>query len=207
MTGRDLDGLLAEAEAAPIQGWDFSWLDGRPTEERPAWGYSSMATRRVRRGARAVLDIQTGGGEVFEGILAAGRPHARAPGRDRVVGTERRRRPSPARTPGRDRCRGGRRWRPPVPRRVVRPRPQPSSDPLELAGDHAQSLRVEFFDVGAVVYFLRLVIWTVPDFRVARYRDRLAALQRQIDEEGAFVCHAQRLLFEAVRPERAGEGS
>jgi hypothetical protein len=30
-----------------------------------------------------------------------------------------------------------------------------------------QALRVEFFDVGAVVYFLRKVLWTVPGFTVA----------------------------------------
>ena len=32
-------------------------------------------------------------------------------------------------------------------------------------------LRTVFFDVGAVVYFLRLVIWIVPDFTLDRYRD------------------------------------
>jgi hypothetical protein len=31
--------LIAEAEAADVTGWDFSWLDGRATEERPPWGY------------------------------------------------------------------------------------------------------------------------------------------------------------------------
>lgn len=38
---------------------------------------------------------------------------------------------------------------------------------------------MEFFDIGAIVYFLRKVIWTVPDFTVARYRDRRYDLHRR----------------------------
>jgi hypothetical protein len=58
-------------------------------------------------------------------------------------------------------------------------------------------LRTVFHDVGAVVYFLRMVIWTVPDFSVDRYRDRLAALHRRITTRGPFVAHGQRFLIEA----------
>jgi hypothetical protein len=63
-----------------------------------------------------------------------------------------------------------------------------------------QSLRVEFLDIGAVVYFLRKVLWTVPDFSVDRYRDRLAALHAEIEATGGFTCHAQRFLIDARRP-------
>lgn len=45
---------------------------------------------------------------------------------------------------------------------------------LRVIDVRMERLRAEFFDIGAVVYFLRKVIWTVPDFSVARYRDRLA---------------------------------
>jgi hypothetical protein len=37
---------------------------------------------------------------------------------------------------------------------------------------------MEFFHVGALVYFLRKVIWFVPDFTVEKYRDRLKAFAR-----------------------------
>ena len=33
-----------------------------------------------------------------------------------------------------------------------------------------------FDDVGAVVYFLRLVVWIVPGFSVERFEDRLREL-------------------------------
>ena len=29
------DDLVAEGAAVPLQGWDFSWFEGRATEERP----------------------------------------------------------------------------------------------------------------------------------------------------------------------------
>ncbi|MGI5521074.1 class I SAM-dependent methyltransferase [Micromonospora sp. CA-259024] len=61
------------------------------------------------------------------------------------------------------------------------------------------TLRAEFFDVGAVVWFLRKVIWTVPGFTVDRYRDQLRDLHRRI-ADGPFVAHAQRFLIEATRP-------
>ena len=57
-----------------------------------------------------------------------------------------------------------------------------------------------FNDVGAVVYFLRKVLWTVPGFTVEGYRDRLRRLHEQIQAEGPFVAHAQRVLIEARKP-------
>jgi SAM-dependent methyltransferase len=63
-----------------------------------------------------------------------------------------------------------------------------------------ERLRTEFRDVGAVVYFLRLVIWIVPGFSVDRYRERLRALHDRIEAEGPFVDHASRFLIEATKP-------
>ncbi|MDQ1721904.1 MAG: hypothetical protein QOI26_1638, partial [Pseudonocardiales bacterium] len=62
--------LLAEAEAVPVQGWDFSWFDGRAGEQRPSWGYAGLMGRRMAA-AGAALDLQTGGGEVLAGIRHA----------------------------------------------------------------------------------------------------------------------------------------
>lgn len=58
------DELVAEGTAADVSGWDFSWLDGRATEERPPWGYSGRLADRLAT-ATASLDVQTGGGEVL----------------------------------------------------------------------------------------------------------------------------------------------
>lgn len=63
-----------------------------------------------------------------------------------------------------------------------------------------QALRTVFIDVGAVVYFLRKVLWTVPGFTVEDCRGRLARLHDRIQSEGPCVAHAQRFLIEARRP-------
>lgn len=69
------DDLLAEGEAVPVEGWDFSWFDGRATEERPPWGYTRLLAARMAALAgvpgAAALDLQTGGGEVLATIPAA----------------------------------------------------------------------------------------------------------------------------------------
>ncbi|MGZ4512535.1 MAG: SAM-dependent methyltransferase, partial [Mycobacterium sp.] len=64
-----------------------------------------------------------------------------------------------------------------------------------------ERMRAEFFDVGAVIYFLRKVIWTVPDFTVDAYRERLRELHERIEADGPFVAHSVRLLVEARKPE------
>jgi SAM-dependent methyltransferase len=64
----------------------------------------------------------------------------------------------------------------------------------------SEALRMEFFDVAAVIVFLRKVIWTVPGFTVADYFDRLKAMHTQIIEYGPFVAHSQRFLIEAQKP-------
>ena len=80
---RDFDALLDEAAAVPLEGWDFSWFAGRATEQRPSWGYADLVAERLRT-ARAALDLETGGGEVFAYAIARS-------GRDRparLVATE-----------------------------------------------------------------------------------------------------------------------
>ena len=61
---RKADELIAEAQAADVTGWDFSWLDGRATEERPPWGYSRLLAERLPQ-AGSALDIDSCGGEII----------------------------------------------------------------------------------------------------------------------------------------------
>ncbi|GEN81312.1 methyltransferase domain-containing protein [Actinotalea fermentans] len=60
---RTFEELVDEAERADVTGWDFGWLDGRATEERPPWGYARLVAGRLAT-ARSALDLDTGGGEV-----------------------------------------------------------------------------------------------------------------------------------------------
>jgi SAM-dependent methyltransferase len=71
---------------------------------------------------------------------------------------------------------------------------------LEVVLLEERALRVEFYDVAAVVHFLRKVLWTVPGFTVAEYREPLRRVHEQIRAQGAFVAHSQRMLIEAQKP-------
>jgi SAM-dependent methyltransferase len=64
----------------------------------------------------------------------------------------------------------------------------------------SESLRTEFHDVGAVIYFLRKVIWIVPGFTVERYRAELRTMHDRIQAEGSFLATTRRFLIEAVKP-------
>jgi SAM-dependent methyltransferase len=68
------EDLLAEGATVDVAGWDFSWFEGRATEERPPWGYARMLGARMSALAgvpdAAALDLQTGGGEVLATIPA-----------------------------------------------------------------------------------------------------------------------------------------
>jgi SAM-dependent methyltransferase len=59
--------------------------------------------------------------------------------------------------------------------------------------------RMEFYDIGAVIWILRKCVWWVPDFSAGRYRDRLLQLDRQMRREGPFIAHSTRHLIEAQR--------
>src|SRR3989338_5452481 len=60
-------------EKAPFEGWNFSYLKGRYTEGNPNWGYNSIANGLIKK-SKSVLDMATGGGEVFSEILSKFKP-------------------------------------------------------------------------------------------------------------------------------------
>lgn len=256
-TRRSFEELVAEGASAPTEGWDFSWFEGRATEERPSWGYATSMAERLGA-ASAALDLQTGGGEVLD--FALGRA-ARVPAL--VVATEGWP-PNVAKATALLRPRGvavvASAEDAPLPfadgafdlvvsRHPVRPQwteiarvlepggtyfaqhvgpssvfevveyflgpqsPETRSgrDPereradaeaagLEVVDLRAERLRMEFHDIGAVVHFLRKVVWMVPGFTVEAYEPQLRALHERILAEGPFVAHSTRHLFDARKP-------
>lgn len=71
---------------------------------------------------------------------------------------------------------------------------------FEIIECRSERLRLEFYDVGAMVFFLRKVVWTVPDFSIDRNRRRLRDMQDQIRRDGPFRSTMSRTLFELRRP-------
>ncbi|MFE9724574.1 class I SAM-dependent methyltransferase [Streptomyces sp. NPDC005794] len=250
------DTLVAEADAVSVDGWDFSWLDGRATEQRPSWGYATAMADRLAR-ARAALDIQTGGGEVLASASVlppltvateswppnVARATALLHPRGAVVVADSDEPPLPfgdeafdlvvSRHPvttwwdeiARVLAPGGTYFSQQVgPESVFeliehflgplsseargardpqRTRRDAEAAGLEVTDLRTERLRIAFLDIGAVVYFLRKVIWMVPGFTVAAYLPQLRSLHRRIEEEGPFVAHSARFLIEARKPQRA----
>jgi SAM-dependent methyltransferase len=250
---RTFDDLVDEAGAVSVDGWDFSWLEGRATEQRPSWGYSRLMSERWAASS-AALDLQTGGGEVLANAsrvpaLAAateGWPPnlAKASALLRPKGVVVVAHEDPAPLPFADATFDLVTSRHPVVpawgeiARVLAPGgaylaqhvgphsvfevvefflgPQPDevrngrhpdgecrdarAAGLRIADLRYEELRTEFFDVGAVVYFLRKVIWMVPGFTVGAYLPQLRAMHEHIEREGSFVAHTTRFLLEAHKP-------
>jgi SAM-dependent methyltransferase len=255
------DDLVDDAAAVSVDGWDFSWLDGRATEERPSWGYQRLLGERLAT-ATAALDVQTGGGEVLAGagsqhfppamfategwapnvakaaallrplgalVVVADPDAPRLPFADASFDLVTSRHPAtihwselarvlaPGGTYFAQHVGGGTN----LELRELLLGPQRPSDRRHHDVESAQAegagfeivqcrnerLRLEFFDVGAIVYFLRKVVWTVPDFSVDRYRLRLRDVHEQIVRDGAFHSTMSRTLFELRRAASPASGS
>ncbi len=71
---------------------------------------------------------------------------------------------------------------------------------LVVSGLRTTRCRMEFYDVGSVVWILRKCVWWVPDFSVEKYRDRLVQLDTQMRGGEPVVAYSTRHLIEARRP-------
>jgi SAM-dependent methyltransferase len=250
----DFDALVTEAEQAPIDAWDFTWLDGRAVEERPSWRYFDRVAERAGS-VSALLEAQAGIGamvgnlpalpalavatEGYPPSVAAAAPRLAARGVHLVV-TSQTRAALPLREASFDLVIS----RHPVEpwwaeiARVLRPGgtyfaqhvgpsslrtlserlmgpwptasthardPQAERRAAEDAGLEVRTMQLErprtaFHDIGAVVYFLRLVPWIVPGFTVEGHRTALRELHADIERDGSFETTASRTLVEVVKP-------
>ena len=63
-----------------------------------------------------------------------------------------------------------------------------------------QVLESNFYDIGAVVFYLKVIEWQIEGFTVEKYKQRLLDLHYLIEEQGAFYATEQRFLVEAIKP-------
>lgn len=95
----------------------------------------------------------------------------------------------------------------PLPRKALARDPDAEAAEARNAGLQVVNLstarcRMEFFDIGAVVYILRKCVWWVPDFTVDKYQDTLERLDAHIRHHGPYLAHSTRTLIEARREPR-----
>jgi SAM-dependent methyltransferase len=58
----------------------------------------------------------------------------------------------------------------------------------------------EYADIGAVVFYLRIIPWQIADFEVTKYRDKLYAIHQEIIANGPLQVHDHRILVESCKP-------
>jgi len=68
---------------------------------------------------------------------------------------------------------------------------------FEIVRAEASDARVRFFDVGALVYYLRAIPWIVPGFDVAADREALHRIHDAIQANGSFDVGSYRFFIEA----------
>jgi SAM-dependent methyltransferase len=68
---------------------------------------------------------------------------------------------------------------------------------FDIAHAEASNATVRFFDVGALVYYLRAIPWIVPDFDIDADRAALHRIHDVIEAEGSFGVGSYRFLIEA----------
>ncbi|WP_336221084.1 class I SAM-dependent methyltransferase [Citrobacter amalonaticus] len=240
--------LIKEAEDADVQGWGFSWLEGRATEERPPWGYAKQLAQRLAK-VNSALDLDTGGGEVLNEApqfppkmfaTEAWLPNVKkaeallSPRGVKIINTS-----DMSTLPFRDESfelitsrhpvkvdwaeiyrllqPGGHYFAQhvgpasafelieyflgPLPYERTLRDPEVEAEEAKAAGLKIVDLqsvrcRMEFFDVGAIIWILRKCVWWVPDFSVAKYHTELKKLDEQMRAGKPFVAWSSRHLIE-----------
>ncbi|MBA2454314.1 MAG: class I SAM-dependent methyltransferase [Chloroflexia bacterium] len=70
---------------------------------------------------------------------------------------------------------------------------------FQLIEQHEDFPPARFFDIGAVVYFLKAVPWQIPDFSVERHHDALFALHRVMQQCGYVDIPIHRFLIVTLK--------
>ncbi len=68
---------------------------------------------------------------------------------------------------------------------------------LEITNNQEWSGQLAFTDVGAIVYFLKVVPWLVPDFSVESHLKYLLNLQKQLESQETLIFSSRKYLIEA----------
>ena len=180
----------AEEKIAHIHGWDFSHIDGRYTEQDDLpWEYRTVI-RQYLRPEMKIMDIDTGGGEF---LLSLNHPHENTAAMENYP-------------PNVELC-----------KEVLLPRGKtevPFPDQyLKLASRKFEdagftTLRgeevfrtIRFFDIGALVWFARIIQWEFPGFSVDTHLENLLNAQKILDEKGSVDGSIHRFLLVAQKQE------
>lgn len=241
--------FIDDALAQDFSGWDFSYLRGRWSEDKPPWDYAQIVKQRLS-GVNTLLDMGTGGGERLSsfaplpprtyateayppnvpvahnrlkplGVVVVQIKHDDAlPFAEATFDLVMNRHESyDARELYRILKPGARFVTQQVGDQhnarlnaVIEGR-KPDSH-WNLSGEIEQLKRsgfeivdgqeafpeLRFHDIGAVVFYLKVVSWQIADFSVEKYREQLLEIHRMIERDGYFAVPTHYFLIEVVKP-------
>lgn len=211
---KSYEELVAEAEAAPLAKWDFSWLGRRLIESETPWSYPDRADELVTGADGPVLDMSAGGDDPaasdatlpfpddrFAVLLSRHDPYQveevrRVLRADGVFLTEQ--------VGGLDGLSVNEALEAPLPSGASERALNTARAELEQAGLKITTARTAFperlfHDIGALVYYLRAAPRQVPDFSAEKYDKELRLLHDQMSGGEPFRDRAVRFMIEAVR--------
>lgn len=70
---------------------------------------------------------------------------------------------------------------------------------FSILQSHEQIMESNFYDIGAVVFYLKVIEWQVEGFSVEKYEHRLRDMHQLIEHQGAFYASEHRFLIEAKK--------
>ncbi|MCB2210156.1 methyltransferase domain-containing protein [bacterium] len=70
---------------------------------------------------------------------------------------------------------------------------------LTVSRAEKAALRTSFLDIGAVIYYLKVIAWQVEGFDVEQHLEQLVAIHNIIERQGAFLTTAHRFLVLAQK--------
>jgi SAM-dependent methyltransferase len=247
----DFDELIQDSLSIPFSGWDFSKVSNRWRSGTPSWDYPSLA-RRYMRGIDAMLDQDTGGGELLSSLTPLP-PHTWAtesyppnipvavtrlePLGVKVISSytdeaiplpddylelilnrhgsycekELWRLLKPGgkflteQVGGKNDIRLNELIQDAVDFMYSYWTKETIIHRLEDAGFEIHSVKEEFpisefADIGAVVFYLRIIPWQIADFDVEKYRPQLLKIHQEILLNGPLVVPEHRILIDAAKP-------
>jgi len=245
------DDLIQDALSLSFSGWDFSMIGDRWKTSEPSWNYPDLA-RRHMHGIRSMIDLDTGGGELFSSF-APFPPHTWATesyppnipvakNRLEPLGVQVISEYTDAAIPlpdssldfildrhgsylegelmrllkpggiflteqvgGQNCIRINQLLQDKVEFQYAYWTKELITRQLQAAGFDLLSVQEEFplaqfTDIGALVFYLRIIPWQVADFSVEKYRDKLYAIHQDMLTHGPLQVHDHRILVEARKP-------
>lgn len=70
---------------------------------------------------------------------------------------------------------------------------------FRIAAAKEQFPKIRFYDIGAILYYLKAIPWQIPDFSYEKYEKHLLDMQNEIQNRGYIEFTSHRFFFMAIK--------